>query len=198
MLTDYALAGVTGSLCFLLYRKNRSTSSRFWLLAFAALAIGAVLGGTYHGFRIEVLWKPTVLTIGLASFGMVAGSACATTAGSVRGALLALAAVKLVAYEGWMLAHDDYLFVVADTGSALLIVAALHLIALGNPASRWILGGVALSLVAAGVQAGHVALHPQFNHNDLYHVVQIAAMALFYAGASRFPAAESSPPAATP
>src|SRR5262249_45744454 len=114
----------------------------------------------------------------------------------VRVALVALAALKLAAYESWMLAHDDYLFVVADTGSALLIVATLHLLALGNPASRWMLGGVAVSLVAAGVQVGHIALHPQFNHNDLYHVVQIVAMLMFYAGASRFSAGESSPRAA--
>jgi hypothetical protein len=184
LLTDYALAGVTVWLCFLLYR-NRSSSARFWLLAFAAIAIGALLGGTYHGWHRQALWRPTVLTIGFASFGMVAGSAFATTAGPIRRALVALAAAKLAAYEAWMLGHDDYIFVVGDTGSALLVVAALHLLALAHPASRWMLAGAAASLAAAGVQAGRVALHPQFNHNDLYHVVQIAAMLLFFAGARR-------------
>jgi hypothetical protein len=49
-----------------------------------------------------------------------------------------------------------------------------------------------------------VALHEHFNYNDLYHVVQIAAMALYYAGAKRMTdlspssAAESRSPRATP
>jgi hypothetical protein len=40
-------------------------------------------------------------------------------------------------------------------------------------------------VLAAAVQASGFALHRHFNHNDLYHVVQIAAMVLFYTGARR-------------
>ena len=184
MLTDYALGGVSGALGFLIL-KNHAVSARLWSLAFFALAVTAFLGGTFHGFQVSWAWKPTVLAVGIASFGMLAGSACATTSGNVRRALLVAAALKLVFYEAWMLGHDDFIFVVADTASAMLAVAALHLLALDNPATRWILGGVAVSLIAAGIQAGRVALHQHFNHNDLYHVVQIAAMALYYAGARR-------------
>ena len=184
MLTDYALGGVSGVLGFLIF-KNHAVSARLWGLAFLALAVTAFLGGTYHGFQITWVWKPTVFAIGIASFGMLAGSAYTTTSGNVRRALLAAAALKLVFYEAWMLGHDDFIFVVADTASAMLAVAALHLLALDNPATRWILGGVTVSLIAAGIQAGRVALHEHFNHNDLYHVVQIAAMALYYAGARR-------------
>jgi len=184
-MTDYALAGVTVWLLVLL-RKNPSTASRFWQLAFAALAVGALLGGTYHGFRLEWLWKPTVLSVGVASFGMLAGSAYAAAEGNVRRALVLAAALKLALYEAWMLGHDAFLFVVADTASAMLAVAALHLFRFGGAASRWILGGVAVSLIAAGIQAGRLALHQHFNHNDLYHVIQIAAMLLFYRGVRRF------------
>jgi hypothetical protein len=42
---------------------------------------------------------------------------------------------------------------------------------------------VALSAIAAAAQASRWAPHPNFNHNDLYHVLQMGAMALFYAGA---------------
>ena len=185
MLTDYALAGVTAVLCFFILKGNRSVSARLWALAFAALVVAATLGGTFHGFQIEGLWKPTVLVMGLASFGMLAGSAWTTTTGNVRRALVIAAALKLVLYEAWMLGHDEFIFVVADTASAMFAVAALHLLALDNPASRRVLGGVAISLIAAGIQAGRVALHEHFNHNDLYHVVQIVAMLLYYAGVKR-------------
>jgi len=195
MLTDYALAGVTVWLAALLL-KNRSVSCRFWTLAFAALALAAFLGGTFHGFQVEGIWKPTVLSVGVASFGMLAGTAYTTTTGNLRRALVIAAALKLVFYGVWMIGHDAFIFVVADTASAMLAVAALHLLRLDNPATRWILAGVAVSLIAAGIQAGRLALHPHFNHNDLYHVVQIAAMLLYYAGAKRMRDATGS--AATP
>ena len=195
MLTDYALAGVTVWLAVLLLRKD-AVSCRLWTLAFAALAVGAFLGGTFHGFQVTWTWKPTVLAVGIASFGMLAGSAYATTSDNVRRALLAAAALKLAFYEIWMLGHDDFIYVVADTASAMLGVAALHLLRIDNPATRWILGGVAVSLAAAGIQAGRIALHEHFNHNDLYHVVQIVAMLLYYAGVKRMGDARSA--AATP
>jgi hypothetical protein len=48
-----------------------------------------------------------------------------------------------------MLAHDEFVFVVLDTGLAFAAVALLHLWKL----KRWILAGVAVSLAAALVQA---------------------------------------------
>ena len=88
MLTDYVLATVAAWLGFLLFRaREGQTSRKYWALAFATLALGSALGGTYHGFasRLDdsthhLLWKATVLTIGVASFGMTVGSAVAVTA----------------------------------------------------------------------------------------------------------------------
>jgi len=194
LFTDYALAGVTGWLAWSLFRAREGQRARSsWALAFAALALAAALGGTWHGFApafaaiaVLLVWKATVLSVGIASFGMLAGSAISTTAGNARKSLLAIAAVKLVVYSGWMLFHSEYVYVIADTGTALALVAALHLgSAARDRASRWILAGVGVSVLAAGVQASGFAPHRHFNHNDLYHVIQIAAMILFYAGAKR-------------
>jgi hypothetical protein len=44
---------------------------------------------------------------------------------------------------------------------------------------------VGVSLLAAGIQASGFAPHPRFNHNDLYHLIQIGAMLLLYSGARR-------------
>lgn len=174
VLTDYALAAVSIFLGLKLIEK-----SKLWAVAFLALALGALLGGTWHGFwQSDLLWKATTLSVGVASFGMVAGSASAVTTGGLRSALIAFAAVKLIAYAAWMLYHDDFIWVVADTASALLIVAILH----AWRFSGWILAGVAVSVLAGLAQASGFALHARFNHNDLYHVLQIAAMFLFYRG----------------
>jgi hypothetical protein len=196
MLTDYLLAGVTTWLAWLLFRSREGRRARaLWTLAFAALALAALLGGTWHGFgprfpelALVLVWKVTVLSVGVASFGMLAGSALATTPPAVAKALVAVAAVKLAAYSGWILFHSEYVYVIVDTGAALAAVAALHAAAMirgGERASPWILAGVGVSVLAAAVQASGFAPHPHFNHNDLYHVIQIGAMLLLYSGARR-------------
>jgi len=174
VLTDYALAAVSTFLGLKLIPR-----SRFWALAFLAIALAALLGGTWHGFwRSEVLWKATTLTIGVASFGMVAGSARAVTTGKIQAALMVFAVAKLAAYAAWMLYHDDFIWVVADTGSALLIVGLLYF----RRWNRWMLAGVVVSVLAGLAQASGLRLHAHFNHNDLYHVIQIGAMLAFYRG----------------
>jgi len=176
MLTDYALGAVSAWLGMRLFK-----FSKYWAGAFLALALAAFLGGTWHGFvQNDLLWKATLLCVGAASFGMVAGSALLATEGPLRKALVALAALKLVAYSAWMLLHDEFIWVIVDTGSALAVVAALHLWRFNG----WMLAGVGASVAAALAQAGGLALHRHFNHNDLYHVIQIAAMLLFYRGLS--------------
>ena len=181
VVTDYLLGGATAWWSVLLLRSDQK-AVRLWAMAFALLALAALLGGTWHGFlRSDPLWKATLLAAGGASFAMVAGSAVATLSGRARGLLITLASLKLLAYCVWMLGHDEFIYVVVDTGIAFGIVAALHLWKWNGP----LLSGVVVSVVAAAVQASGFALHQHFNHNDLYHVIQLAAMALFYRGARR-------------
>jgi len=196
LLTDYALAAVTASLAFSLHRRRDGRRARaLWTLALAALALAALLGGSSHGFApvlpplaAVLLWKATVLSVGAASFGLLAGSAAGTTSPPVARIFLVLAAAKLAIYSAWMLFHDEYVYVIVDTGTALAGIAVLHLWSLTtrrDAASAWMLAGVAVSLLAAAVQASGFAVSRNFNHNDLYHVIQIVAMFLFYAGGRR-------------
>jgi hypothetical protein len=141
---------------------------RLWALAFACTAAASFCGGTYHGLLPDpVLWKFTVFSVGLASFFLLAGTARR---------LAALAAVKLVVYLSWMIAHDDFVWVIADYGITLLLVGVVRW------RNRWVIGSIALSIVGALVQQSGFALHRHFNHNDIYHVIQLAALWLLYRG----------------
>jgi hypothetical protein len=173
-LSDYALGAVSAVLGVRLLRR-----SKLWTLAFLALSIAAFLGGTWHGFwQSDALWKATTLAVGVATFGMVAGSALATTSGTLLRFLVALASVKLALYTVWMLRHDDFMWVVVDTGVALILVGALYVWRFNG----WMLAGVGASVLAGVVQASGFSPHAHFNHNDLYHMIQIAAMVAFYKG----------------
>ena len=128
----------------------------------------------------DALWKATVVAAGVASFGMLSGSTIKTASGTPRTLILRFSIFKLLVYTAWMLAHDEFIWVVADTGVSLAIIALLHLWRFNG----WMLAGMAVSVAAGAVQASGFALHRHFNHNDLYHVTRIAALLLFYRGLS--------------
>ena len=180
--TDYLLALACGGFSVLLFRM-KSAATGWWCIGLASVAVAALAGGTCHGFPSfypTALWKTTLVAAGAASCAMVIATGIGTRVAPKF--FFWFSAVKFAAYLGWTAFDDRFLAVVIDSGSALLIVAAVHAIR-RDAAWGWMVGGVAVSVVGAGVQAMHLAPHPQFNHNDLYHVIQIAAMWLFYRGA---------------
>jgi hypothetical protein len=193
MLTDYLLAAVTAVLGFALLRAASGRGQvLIFALGFAALAVAAAAGGTFHGFAsklsasaLNALWRITTWMVGVFSFCIVAAASVAYTSGPARLALVATAAATLIAYLAWISRHDDFRFVIYDTAFSMLLLLGICLVAYhgGARGAGWLLAGIAASAVAAGLQYARVSLHPSFNHNDLYHVVQTAAMYLFYRGA---------------
>ena len=64
----------------------------------------------------------------------------------------------------------------------LLAGAAYEMFRRRAPGMAWLIAGVLVSLVAGIVQARKLTLHRHFNNNDLYHVIQMAALYAFYRG----------------
>lgn len=198
MITDYALAAACGAMAVLLYRSGRARaqdSVLVWAAGFAALGLSAAVGGTVHGFSLHLgptmlaaMWKFTTLAVGVLSLCLLSGAALAYSGGMLRRALLALAVLKFLVYAAWMTMHDEFRFVIYDTGIAMSIVLLLSLRARvrRDGSAGWLLAGIAASVAAAYIQYSRVELHVNFNHNDLYHVIQIAAMYLFYRGGLLF------------
>ena len=53
----------------------------------------------------------------------------------------------------------------------------------GQESGRWIFAGVVVTLFAAGWQMSHIGLHDHFNHNDIFHIIQMFGLVLFGRGA---------------
>jgi hypothetical protein len=49
--------------------------------------------------------------------------------------------------------------------------------------TKWHAAGMILSVIGLAIQQGHLSIHPSFNHNDLFHCVQIVALCCFFWGA---------------
>ena len=198
LITDYLLAAFTVGLACRLFgvaRMTRSASQWWWAVAFLATAVAAVAGGTVHGFRLvlpapvtRALWILTLESLVVAALAVVRGTLAGSplTEAAKRGASW-VAAVVYVAYGAWVAANPRFVFAIAAYGVALVVLVVFKLIAwrTDRHAARWMIGGVVASALAAAVQQSGWSIHQHFNHNDLYHVVQIAAMFLYYAGARR-------------
>ena len=195
LLTDYLLGALCVLLAMRLRRGGSKTSRARWSLAFLGCAAAAFLGGTYHGFLpwldgsvAAPLWKATLLSIGLAAYCATVATAQSRLSPRWVRPVRVVAGVKLCAYAGVVLSTDAFLIAILDYSVAFGFVVAVYgaaWIRRGDVAAPWVVAGVMTSFFAAGIQAAGIAPHPQFNHNDLYHVVQMVGMWLLYEGASR-------------
>lgn len=195
MVTDYLLGGLAAVLGLRLWRAARAggeVTVRLWGASFLTTAAAAFVGGTSHGFAAMlgstaqvVLWKLTVWSIGLTAFLLLAAAAHAALAGTARRVVVGLAVLQMVVFLAWMITHDAFVWVVAEYLPAVLVALALQvrLCFRHRPGTGWLTAGLLTTLAGAAVQASGFALHPSFNHNDLYHVIQMAATVMLYRGA---------------
>ncbi|TKB92624.1 MAG: hypothetical protein E8D41_07445 [Nitrospira sp.] len=196
MATDYVLVVLCGFFAWRLWKVGKGTaqvSVCSWAAGFVCFGLASLAGGTVHGFStllsetaLQSLWKVTIYVVGLASFFLLTGTFSACIMPSVRRFAMLIPYVQLIVYALWMATHDDFRYVIYDYALTNLCILALQChagISRRAVSAPWLIGGVLVSFLAAGVQFNEIALHQHFNHNDLYHVIQMGGMYLFYRGA---------------
>jgi len=153
MLTDYALAALVAAFAIRLRLRARSTLDR---AAWKAFAIGST-GFWWLAFGVTAL---AALAGGTAhGFRLYLGDAAHARVWQLTVVLIVLSAV-------------------------LTLVAAIRSVLRPSIAPgprrkaghRWLRRGLYLTLVGVAIQQGGWGLHTHFNHNDLYHVVQMVAL----------------------
>lgn len=171
-ITNYILAAAAAYFAWSLWRAGQKA----WSLAFLFTSLANVLAGAHHAFAIQALWKPTVYSVGLASMFLLIG---------VKPSWTIIAVLKFIAYASWMIRHDDFKYVIIDYGVTLIIVAILQSMAWFNSRAEsapWIVGSICVSVAGALVQQMGLGFHRHFNHNDLYHVIQLVGLWMLYRG----------------
>ncbi len=194
--TDYLIAGVAWTLgAKLLFSAQHRLyrSRRLFGASFGFIGLAALFGGTTHGFVLylgdsvlQLLWKCTVYSVGLSMLLAVA----ATLISSPLQRLLRLAAHILnvagfALYATWMADHNEFVYVIYHYVPAMLSIAGIQAWVYyrhRGAGAPWIVAGVITTLLGAIVQQSGLSPHPLFNHNDLYHVIQIAGLFLLNRG----------------
>jgi hypothetical protein len=195
VVTNVALAGVA----FVLGARlgyggaaQGSASGSFFGLGMVVGAVAAAFGAATHGIdprvdtaQRERCWRAALYTLGFATAATTASVAFFTARGSIRTAILVATAFKLLVYLVSVARRPQFRLAAADhVGTlAVLLAASLYAMARWHAAGMdWLVAGAVVSLVAVLAQVRHVAIHRHFNHNDLYHVIQMVALYLFFRG----------------
>lgn len=160
--------------------------------AFYLLALGAFLGAVSHGVGPyfppalqSIIWKLTILSIGITAFFLVMMALHHVFPFRTVRWLGWIPFLFLVAYLFLVLNDDRFIVAVRFYVPCMVLVLALMIY------SQWytqaqgtglVVLGIVISFLAAGIQASGFALHRNFNHNDLYHVVQMIGIYVLYRG----------------
>lgn len=169
-----------------------STRRTLWTLGLALFAVAGALGALVHGFDIdartrELLWQPLYLTLGSALAFFSAGAI-----GDWRGDVAArrsvppLLALVAAFYLLTRLSGGKFLVFVIFEALALFFAIAVYarLAFQHKRGAGLVLTGLVLSLAGGALQTSSLSLHFiwDFNHNGLYHLVQLAGVVFLLAG----------------
>lgn len=165
-----------------------------WAASFAGLGLAGALGAVVHGLQLSdrsrsALWRPLNLCLGVIVALFAAGAVY--DAWGPRAARRALPALLLGALGFYAasqrLSRGFLVFIVYEACAMLFALAAYVRLARGGrlEGANLMAAGILVSIIAAAVQASPLELEVAglpFDHNGLFHLVQMAGLPLIAAG----------------
>jgi hypothetical protein len=200
MVTDYMVAGLAVLFWWRLRLDadaRQSVAEQWWSRAFLATALAAIAGGTTHGFAPilsetawTVLWKATIYLLAVASLCLLLAALISIFSRRALKILVALACAKFFGYIGFLtqvedLSYSHFDYVIYEYGFSMALIFLLQIWDWWrhrSAAAPWIMAGILVSAVASQIQMSRLGLHRHFNHNDIFHVVQMLTLWLLYRG----------------
>ncbi len=193
-LTDYLLGLESAWFAIVLAREGRDAPAvRYFSLAFAGLALAALLGGTSHGFFNTatgpvhfIWWWTTLLAIGMAATGFALAGLLLLGMRPAPG-YQRLSLGLFLLYAAVTFLRPDFLFAILFYLPALFICLAGFVIcnrrAAGRAAASGITGILLVLLASAGQQLGIGLQAISLSHNALYHLLLMPALWLIFRSA---------------
>ncbi len=163
-----------------------------WIISyFFLLGVGALFGGTSHGFkeyitpkREKIAWKGTLILLALTSFSLIFGITrlLLPQISAIVGWIFGLALIPYF-YRVWT--NGQFFDAVVYYGIAMLSAMGICIYSLltdqVNGVIEIIWGFIVLA-VGTVIQVKKIGFHKHFNHNDIFHVFSMVATWLLFTG----------------
>jgi len=191
------LVALFGMLWVWCQRALNPLKAAIWAFMFGCLAIGSDLAIFVHGFELEpetskLLWRVIYAALTLTVACFAAGAVfdrwgTAATWRTVPGLLIVGAAFFYVAN---FRSHNFLPFIIYETAAMLLSLAVYARLAVKRQlgGAGWMAAGILITIAAAAFQATRIVsftLVMPFNHNAVYHLVQLPGLLCLIIGLRR-------------
>ncbi len=191
------LALVAGFVAVYVYRMGLARDpwkGGLWTWAFGLLALASALGAAAHGLQMsaslrDALWQPLNLALGLAIARFAAGVVRDAWGQETARRVLPFAIVTGLGFFALtrLIPGTFLVFIVFEAVAMLfaLVVYATLAFRGGLAGATWMAAGIAITLVAAAIQvtqAVTVRVIWPFDHNGVFHVVQMVGCLVLLAG----------------
>lgn len=195
-----ALLALLALVCVGVLRRHRTVDPpkvRLWSWVFGLLIFAAGLGAVAHGIAMseatrDALWRPLFLVLGLV-VALFAAAAIHDWKGQhmARRMLPLLVSLGVLFFLVTQLASGSFLLFVLYEAVAMLFAFAVYVrLAAGRKlaGAGVVAVGIVLNILAAAIQATEsvrFTLGVPFDHNGVFHLVQIVAVIVLTAGLVR-------------
>jgi hypothetical protein len=184
-----------GSVVYLQLRPQEAAwRLSLWSWSFGLIAVSAAFAAAYHGLALteakrRAFWQILTGSLSMAISLFLVGvlhDVCGVDAAG-RGLPAILAAGVLIFGMSRLFPGLFTVFVVYQVlALAIALSAYAWMAASGSlPGAGWMAAGVLVSMIAAGIQAArhvHVSVVWEFDHNGLFHLVQVIGLLLICVG----------------
>jgi uncharacterized protein DUF6962 len=117
------------------------------------------------------------LTVRLWAIGFVAGAIAAFIGGTYHGFSVVFGASALRAL--WNIT----IYSIGASGAFMVSGVLASSVSREDESRTWLIAGILTTLGGFAIQLSGFRSHQDFNHNDAYHLIQIAGLYLFFRGA---------------
>ena len=196
-ITDFIIFFMGCYFSWVMMHISGSMFHKIWAISFITLSLSALLGGISHGFgpmlsKIAkmIIWRLTLLFIGLTALVLLFSVLMIITNGEINIRILSLFVILFGYYNYKVYKNDSFLSAVKFYLPCVIISLACFLyvfIHKGYVGALFISVGLLVTLFASLIQSSKIILHHHFNHNDLFHIVQMIGMYLMFEGGQEIP-----------
>ena len=194
--TDAILAVMVIAVAVYLHRigqKNRWKTT-LWIWVCGLLALSAILGTIVHGFEISkafqtFLWHPIYLSLGLLVALFIVAVVYDIWGEAIARRVLPIMVVIGVGFFGITLVRPNsfLIFIIYEAVVMFFALGGYIWVSYrGHLEGAWLMAvGILVTIIAAGVQASKafsLTFIWSFDHNGIYHLIQMVAIALLGAG----------------